>query len=300
MSAFLNPFSIPLELIAAGATELGPILSVALVNIESDPVALDELLEPLTQYSLIRRNSTSRTYSIHRMVQAVLKDGMDTDTRRLWIERAVRAVNRAFSDTDFSNWSLCESLLSHVQTCAELIEKWILESQEATRLLDQAGGYLCERARFVEAEELCKQSLEIREKTLGQDHLDVADSLNNLGVLYHDQGKYDEAEQLHKRALEIRKKVLKPDHPDVANNLNNLALLYHKQGKYIKAKPFYIQAIKITEKSLGQNHPDLATFLKNYAGLLRKINWNREAVKMEARAKAIRAKQKQASKVAKN
>ena len=68
-----------------------------------------------------------------------------------------------------------------------------------------------------------KRSLAIREKALGPDHPDVAGSLNNLAVLYHDQGRYAEAEPLYKRSLAIEEKALGPDHPDVATSLNNLA-----------------------------------------------------------------------------
>ena len=42
-----------------------------------------------------------------------------------------------------------------------------------------------------------------------------ATALNNLAVLYRDQGRYAEAEPLYKRALAIREKALGPDHPDV-------------------------------------------------------------------------------------
>ena len=44
------------------------------------------------------------------------------------------------------------------------------------------------------------------------------------------------------------------------------------------------------EKALGPQHPDVATSLENYAALLRKTERTTEATKMEARAKAIRAK----------
>ncbi len=44
------------------------------------------------------------------------------------------------------------------------------------------------------------------------------------------------------------------------------------------------------EKALGPDHPDVATSLENYADLLRKTGRGDEAAKMEARAKAIRAK----------
>ena len=46
----------------------------------------------------------------------------------------------------------------------------------------------------------------------------------------------------------------------------------------------------IRGKTLDPEHPDLATSLENYAALLRQTARADEAERMEARAKAIRAK----------
>ncbi len=62
------------------------------------------------------------------------------------------------------------------------------------------------------------------------------------------------------------------------------------QGKYAVAEPLYKRALAIWEKALGPEHPDVATALENYAALLRKAGRGEEAAKLEARAKAIRAK----------
>ena len=70
-------------------------------------------------------------------------------------------------------------------------------------------------------------------------HPDVAQSLNNLALLYMAQGRYAEAEPLYKRALAILQKALGPEHPANATSLNNLALLYHAQGRYSEAEPLY-------------------------------------------------------------
>ncbi len=43
---------------------------------------------------------------------------------------------------------------------------------------------------------------------LGQEHPDVATSLNDLAALYHAQGRYGEAEPLHTRSLAIYEKAL--------------------------------------------------------------------------------------------
>jgi CHAT domain-containing protein len=93
-------------------------------------------------------------------------------------------------------------------------------------------------SRYADAEPLYKRSLAIREKALGPDHLDVANSLNNLALLYQTQGgRYADAEALYQRTLAIFEKALGPDHPDVATSLNNLALLYSLQSHYNDALP---------------------------------------------------------------
>ena len=88
----------------------------------------------------------------------------------------------------------------------------------------------------------------IREKALGFDHPDVAQSLNNLATLYGDQGKYTEAEPLYKRALKIQENTLGKDHPDVATLLENIAELYKKIGKEEEAKKLAERAKIIRSK----------------------------------------------------
>ncbi|CAM9843341.1 unnamed protein product, partial [Ectocarpus sp. 13 AM-2016] len=81
------------------------------------------------------------------------------------------------------------------------------------------------QGKYSEAEPLYERSLAIRQKALGFDHPDVAQSLNNYAELLRAQGKYDEAEPLYERSLAIREKALGPEHPDVAQSLNNRARL---------------------------------------------------------------------------
>ncbi|MEH2389220.1 MAG: tetratricopeptide repeat protein, partial [Nostoc sp.] len=113
----------------------------------------------------------------------------------------------------------------------------------------------------------CKQCLEITKKRLGEEHPNVASSLNNLAYLYYCQGRYSQAEPIYIQALALTRKLLGEEHPDVAQSLNNLALLYHSQGKYSQAEPIYIQALALTRKLLGEEHPDVAQSLNNLAGL---------------------------------
>jgi tetratricopeptide (TPR) repeat protein len=289
-SAFLNPDDIPLELLILGRTALTPAIQEALGDGE-DELAIDELLAPLTRYSLIRKDVNSQSYSIHRLVQEVGKDILDEDKRKQWSEQVVRAVQKAFpTDIEYTTWVLCERLLAQAESAYKIVEKFQFEFEEAGYLLNQTGYYLYERARYEQAEPLYMRTLALVEKVLGPEHPNVATILNNLAGLYDSQGRYEQAEPLHERALAIREKVLGPEHPDVAQSLNNLALLYDNQGRYEQAEPLHERALAILEKVLGPEHPDVAQSLNNLAELYRNQGRYKQAEPLFKRALAIREK----------
>ncbi|MFL5587150.1 MAG: tetratricopeptide repeat protein, partial [Ktedonobacteraceae bacterium] len=322
LCAFLSPDAIPEEIITEGADDLGPNLQ----PVASEPVKLDAAIKELRKYSLVRRDPEGQTLTVHRLVQAVLKDEMNEETQHQWAERAVRAVNNAFPDVEYETWPECARLLPHARVCAELIEQWEMSFPEAARLLNQTGWYLRERIQYAEAEPLLQKSLSLpehphlgsslanlallyqaqgkygqaeplyqrdlalSEKDFGSEHPEVATSLNNLAGLYEHQGKYTEAEPLLLRVLAIREKVLEPEHPDMAMILHHLAWLYTEQGKYRQAEPLYQRSLAIREKALGAEHPYLASTLNNLAMLYQAQGNYGQAESLYQRALAIREK----------
>ena len=119
-----------------------------------------------------------------------------------WVKPAL-----AEDESDGNASRIVASGVTHAETLNEQVER------------------LLGKAKYAEAEPLAKQSLEQSIKKNGPDSPETATSLNNLAVLYDNQGKYDLAEPLYKRALAIREKALGPDHPGTARSLNNLAEL---------------------------------------------------------------------------
>jgi tetratricopeptide (TPR) repeat protein len=106
-----------------------------------------------------------------------------------------------------------------------------------------------------------------RRKTLSSGHPAIATSLNNLAVLYKNQGRLQEAEPLYQEALAIYRQALPSGHPSIANSLNNLAMLYKNQGRLDEAEPLLKEALAIRRQALPSGHPDIATSLNNLAGL---------------------------------
>lgn len=77
------------------------------------------------------------------------------------------------------------------------------------------------------------RSLEMRQRVLGPDHPDCAQSLNNLAALHTERREYETAEDMYERALDIRKRALSPDHPSLAYTLKHLAMLYKRRVRHV-------------------------------------------------------------------
>ncbi|MEN8447018.1 MAG: toll/interleukin-1 receptor domain-containing protein, partial [Cyanobacteria bacterium J06555_13] len=243
-SAFVSPETIPYELLTEGRESLGGLLTDALASAEQEEARFEiaELLEPLSQYSLARIDPKSDSYTIHRLVQEVVKVEMDETHCRLWTKRAIESVTQAFPNSEYDNWPDCERLLPHAKVAIQLATAHQIESETTALLLAGTGYYLNQRAQYSDAEPLYINALAMYKRLLGDEHPDVANSLNNLALLYDNQGRYSDAEPLYIDALAMYKRLLGDEHPDVALSLNNLAVLYDNQGRYSDAEPLYIDA----------------------------------------------------------
>jgi hypothetical protein len=157
LCAFYAPDQIPEEIFIKGASELGE----NLVALATNTLQRTQIIGQACRFSLLHRDAISKNLSIHRQVQAVLRDMMaERGEERTWAERAVRAVNRIFPFVEFSTWAVCDRLLPQANACAAIIEEWGLEFPEAARLLNGAGSYLYERGRYNDAESIFRRLLQ--------------------------------------------------------------------------------------------------------------------------------------------
>lgn len=118
-------------------------------------------------------------------------------------------------------------------------------------------------ARHIEVLEYFEKALAIRKKTLGEEHTDVAESHNNLGVVYSHLAEYNKAEEHYEKALFIWKKIYGEEHAHVASSYNNLGTVFSHRGKYSKAKELYEKALFILKKIYYVGHKLVATIYHN-------------------------------------
>jgi tetratricopeptide (TPR) repeat protein len=128
---------------------------------------------------------------------------------------------------------------------------------------DRLGSVKFSQGQYEEALPFYQKSLEIFERTLPENHLTLACSYNNIGLLYHEICEYSKAASFHEKALRIRQQLLPPNHPDLAFSHNSLGNVYFNMGKHAKALSSYEKTLEIRQKSLPPNHPDMASSYSN-------------------------------------
>ncbi|GHO79852.1 tetratricopeptide repeat protein [Ktedonobacter sp. SOSP1-85] len=265
--ALLQPDAIPEELFRQGGEHLGATLEAVF----RDMLDWNRVVALACSYSLLSRQPEAQTFSIHRLMQAVLLDAMTETERKEWASRVVEALDAVFPEvqptTEFAPWKKqCDRLVPHVLLCLHRIGD-AEGSLALASLAYKVGQYLREGGQYAEAEPFYQRAVHIREQLLGSDHPEVARALNNLALIYWKKGQYTEAEPLFQRALYIWRQALGPSHPFIAVALNNLAILNAEQGKYAEAEPLFQRALHLSEQSQGPEHPDVARALHNLAEL---------------------------------
>lgn len=84
---------------------------------------------------------------------------------------------------------------------------------------------------YASAERLLRDAAAVQERDLGSAHPDLANTLNNLGVVCERAGRADDAESCYRRAYAIATEALPPDHPFVATSRKNLEDLCQQLGR---------------------------------------------------------------------
>jgi tetratricopeptide (TPR) repeat protein len=122
---------------------------------------------------------------------------------------------------------------------------------------------------FDKALPLLQKALAIGRPVFGQDSADLAQSLNDLGVMLSERGDYAEAARSLEEALRMRRKVLGSAHADVAITLVELGRVYQDQGFNERAEPLQREALAIRRRVLGEQHGEVGTSLSDLASVLR-------------------------------
>ncbi|KAF2631053.1 hypothetical protein BU25DRAFT_301776, partial [Macroventuria anomochaeta] len=218
-----------------------------------------EAVRTLRSYSLVEEVGDQTGYSTHPVVHQWALHMQDSRQQTALSRLAVVLVGLAVPKSDEKNyWETQARLLQHAERCGKHI-----------------GGAVVDQG--------AEQGADAWEEEEEEDETQLW-AVNNLGILYQDQGKPDKAEGMFTQALRGQTKALGEDHTSTLSIVNNLGNLYNTQGKLDKAEKMYTQALRGYAKALGEDHTSTLSIVGNLGTLYRDQGKLDKAEKMYTQA----------------
>ena len=284
LCAFLAPDDLPHSLL----TDHHDVLPDPLAAAVRDRLGFQQMLGAVRRYSLV--TVTGDAVSMHRLVQAVIRDGLAPDEQRSWATVALHLILAGFpEDVDnATDGPTAMRLLAHALTVTSHPAPKVTDPEATVSLLNRVGEYVWGRADYHQAKELYEQATSIAADRLGPDHPITAWSLHNLAHTLDDQGHPDTARTVFERALAVDEAQLGPGHLATAHILHNLSDVLTDLGELDHARTLLQQALVVYEARLDANHPEVAVVLTKLATVLAEQGELARARALHERALRIR------------
>ena len=114
-----------------------------------------------------------------------------------------------------------------------------------------------------------KLMLEVRRRTLGEEHPDTLTAMANLAESLWSLGDAEAARELQEQTLEARRRTLGEEHPQTLTAMANLALSLWALGDAEAARELLEKTLEVRRRAVGEEHPDTLSALHNLLFTLR-------------------------------
>lgn len=130
------------------------------------------------------------------------------------------------------------------------------------------------------------RAADLRQRLVGENNVETATDLNNLGAYNLLAEDLINAEQNLQHSLAIRERVLGVNDLDTAVSLANLATVYVHKSDLMRAEPLFLRVLSIRERALSQGDPAVTQTLENLSSLYIKMGDTGRAEKYQQRIKS--------------
>ena len=233
-----------------------------------DDITLEENINVLLSFSLIRAETEKDSFEMHRLVQAAMRHWLRSEgCDQLWKECAIQRVAEQFPEAEhqMKEWPLCEYLMSHADEVIQYTAGSSESELHRASVLANTAWYLYVRKGYnVLGEVRLADALRVQRQYLDDNSNTTLGTLEMLALIQSANLKYEEARGLQEFILERRLKISGHEHSATIRTLHNLALTHYQCGQLEKAKDLLERAMEV-----GQNLSDSQLpILLNPKGLL--------------------------------
>jgi tetratricopeptide (TPR) repeat protein len=253
--------------------------------IATNKLSFQDSVGVLAQYSLVNKTEGISRFSIHAVVHEwSLYNIVDDGAREQLCVRAIRMVAKSIpSSKDAGHLQTARELLPHARMAATRHVK-MREVAKIELELHQVANFMSDWESSQEVVSLYLRALNGYEAAWGEKHTSTLDTVNNLAVLYADQGKMKEAEEMYLQALRGKEEAWGEKHTSTLDTVNNLAVLYMNQGRMKEAEEMYLRALNGYEEAWGEKHTSTLYTVNNLGLLYKNQGKMKEAEEMLMRA----------------
>jgi CHAT domain-containing protein/tetratricopeptide (TPR) repeat protein len=149
---------------------------------------------------------------------------------------------------------------------------------QAARVMDGLVEFYLTRRDFPHAEQLCRDSLEIKRRIHGEHHPDVHVTLESLASVYRAEGRFAEARDTYEKTLKFARESLGNDHLFVANLLCELGNNAHDMNDDAHATELFTQELDVAKRLYQGDHPVTARALHDLGANQFRVGQREKAV----------------------
>jgi tetratricopeptide (TPR) repeat protein len=257
--AFFGPDPIPRDVFRRGIRQTGSELSRVL----GDPILLARAIRDLGRFALATIDSTNRTVTIHRLIQALIRDDLNADEQEKFRHEVhlLLAGATPADPRDEAQWRRFAELVPHLGP-SQITESTEPELRDfALRMM----YYLFRTGAFATARAFAEDCIRHWTADSGEDDPDVIAAERYLGAILRDSGEYHAAFELTGETLAKARRVLSPDSDVTLGLMSGYSADLRSQGAFTAGRDLDTELVRRLEQTLGPDDPETLRAQSNLA-----------------------------------
>ena len=263
-----------------------------------DSAVVDQVLEWLSDRSLLTSSLDGQTVTMHRLIAQVVRRGLIRRRRLGAVCWVAASVVEAYAITQAGSQDR-----PAVRRIPQLVTALLDNMAELANEADEELAGILLRLRFlslyhlIELGDSAPQAVATGEpltadleRLLGPGHPDTLNARNSLAAAYLSANRVDDAISVFEQTLAVFRRQLGPDHPDALTSQNNLASAYQDAGRIPEAIQLFELTLAERERALGADHPSTLTSQGNLAAAYLAAGRTAEAIPLLEQTLASRGR----------
>jgi hypothetical protein len=261
--AFFGPEAIPIDIFKLGTEETRTGVGALI----ADPIDLSTAISTLGRYALVRMDGSSvgSYITVHRLVQALLRDELDRDEQNDYRQdaHAILAAGAPGNPVDERTWPQYRDLVAHAGSSATDLAHCQVPSHRNFAL--EVVRYLYASGDFPSCRSFAELFIEHWTKISGPDDPYVLDARRHLGNSLRELGHAADAYQVIESTLHSAERVLGPQNPLTLHLRNAFGADLRARGDFAAAVVLDEGTRALHDEAFGPTDPQTLRVMNNLA-----------------------------------